>query len=48
MYPNYRYQSSAQYALSKDHVLGTQTLYGEEQIMQRLFGQNGNKMIREE
>ncbi|KAM9359003.1 LOW QUALITY PROTEIN: matrix metalloproteinase-20 [Symphorus nematophorus] len=28
MYPNYRYQSSTQYSLSKDDVLGIQTLYG--------------------
>uniref|UniRef100_A0A4W6CUK6 Matrix metallopeptidase 20a (enamelysin) n=1 Tax=Lates calcarifer TaxID=8187 RepID=A0A4W6CUK6_LATCA len=33
MYPNYRYRSSTQYSLSKDDVLGIQTLYGEEQII---------------
>lgn len=32
MYPNYRHHSSTQYSLSKDDVLGIQTLYGEEQI----------------
>lgn len=48
MYPNYRSQSSTQYSLSKDDVLGIQTLYGEEQIKNAalLFAQNGNKMIR--
>uniref|UniRef100_A0A4W6CTX7 Collagenase 3 n=1 Tax=Lates calcarifer TaxID=8187 RepID=A0A4W6CTX7_LATCA len=29
MYPNYRYRSSTQYSLSKDDVLGIQTLYGK-------------------
>nr|XP_046244875.1 matrix metalloproteinase-20 [Scatophagus argus] len=29
MYPNYRYQSSTQYSLSKDDVLGIQALYGK-------------------
>uniref|UniRef100_A0A8C4EDW2 Peptidase metallopeptidase domain-containing protein n=1 Tax=Dicentrarchus labrax TaxID=13489 RepID=A0A8C4EDW2_DICLA len=29
MYPNYRYHSSTQYSLSKDDVLGIQTLYGK-------------------
>ena len=44
MYPNYRTQSSTQYSLSKDDVLGIQTLYGEEQIKNPalLLAQNGN------
>ncbi|XP_037632450.1 matrix metalloproteinase-20-like isoform X2 [Sebastes umbrosus] len=29
MYPNYRYHSRTQYSLSKDDVLGIQTLYGK-------------------
>ncbi|KAG7223128.1 hypothetical protein INR49_015887 [Caranx melampygus] len=29
MYPNYRHHSSTQYSLSKDDVLGIQTLYGK-------------------
>ncbi|XP_029302302.1 uncharacterized protein LOC115017756 [Cottoperca gobio] len=30
MYPNYRYHSGTQHSLSKDDLLGIQTLYGEE------------------
>lgn len=30
MYPNYRSRSSTQYSLSRDDVLGIQSLYGED------------------
>lgn len=42
MYPNYRSHSSTQYSLSKDDVLGIQTLYGEGK---KKIAQNENKII---